>query len=104
MNSIIICAIYAVAKLFKIEVTFVQLLGAFESLYPESLSRTKYNICLFVEEVEMEVEKGYGNIIEFYNSVFVVVNTEYLTEMKKNIPIVLNELNHRLIELNELIE
>lgn len=86
MNSIIICAIYAVAKVFKIEVTFVQLLGAFESLYPESLNRTKFKISLVVEGAEVDVDKKYGNIIEFYNSVFVVVNNDFLNEMKKNIP------------------
>lgn len=85
MNSIVICAIYAVAKLYKIELTFKQLLAAFASLYPESLNRAKYRISLVVENTKTEGEQDSGNIIEFYNSVFVVVNNEYLIEMKKNI-------------------
>ena len=85
MNSIIICSIYAIAKLFKIEVTFLQLLSVFENLYPESLRRTKYNINLTLTEVKVDTEKKTGNIIEFYNFIFVVVNNEYLVKLKKNI-------------------
>lgn len=86
MNSIIICVIYAVAKLFKIEVRFMQLLTAFENRYPESLQRTRNNISLYVEGMDVEMERSTGNIIDFYNGVFVSVNNEFLIQMKKNIP------------------
>ena len=94
MNSIIICSIYAIAKLFKIEVTFLQLLSVFESLYPESLRRTKYNINLTLTEVKVDTEKKAGNIIEFYNFIFVVVNNEYLVKLKKNILSNMSRLLH----------
>ena len=94
MNSIIICSIYAIAKLFKIEVTFLQLLSVFESLYPESLRRTKYNINLTLTEVKVDTEKKAGNIIEFYNFIFVVVNNEYLVKLKKNILLNISRLLH----------
>lgn len=94
MNSIIICSIYAIAKLFKIEVTFLQLLSVFESLYPESLRRTKYNINLTLTEVKVDTEKKAGNIIEFYNFIFVVVNNEYLVKLKKDILSNMSRLLH----------
>lgn len=42
----------------------------------------------------MDTEKKAGNIIEFYNFIFVVVNNEYLVKLKKNILSNMSRLLH----------
>lgn len=73
------------AKLFKVDLGFVKLLNAFASLFPDTLHRVKYNIVMGCEELGIRPEKQRGNIIDFYNNVFVLANNDYLVALKKHI-------------------
>ena len=42
------------------------------------------------EELNIVPEKPRGNIIDFYNNVFVIANNEYLVSLKKDILCSLN--------------
>ena len=90
VDCLLVCSIYAIAKLCKIELGFVALLSGFSKLFPDSLHRVKYNIVMQCEELNIVPEKPRGNIIDFYNHVFVIANNEYLVSLKKDILCSLN--------------
>ena len=66
------------------EVTFAHLIGVFSRLYPDNGLRMKYNIPLMIDGVVATANTS-GNLIEFYNKVFVVMHNDYLGEMQNNI-------------------
>ena len=82
---IIICCLFGVIKLLKFDVTFVQLLKLFETLYPDLIQRAKYDILMKIDEIVTSFDQDRGNIIEFYNNIFVIANNEYLLQIKNNI-------------------
>ena len=85
VNCLIICSLYAIAKLSKIELTFEQLLNAFSQVYPANTQRVKYKLSMQQEGVISDATKPRGNIIDFYNAIFVVTNNDYLIEIRNNI-------------------
>ena len=85
VNCLIICSLYAIAKLSKIELTFEQLLNAFSQVYPANTQRVKYKLSMQQEGVISDATKPRGNIIDFYNAIFVVTNNDYLVEIRNNI-------------------
>ncbi|KAM7457947.1 hypothetical protein BLSTO_01284 [Blastocystis sp. subtype 1] len=78
VDCLLVCSLYSIAKLFKVDLGFVKLLNAFASLFPDTLHRVKYNIVMGCEELGIRPEKQRGNIIDFYNNVFVLANNDYL--------------------------
>lgn len=84
-SCILICCIFGVAKSFKLDVTFVQLLNAFGLLYPSLIQRAKYDILMKIDEIVTGYDQDRGNIIDFYNNIFVIANNEFLVQMKNNI-------------------
>lgn len=82
---ILICCLFGIIKLFKFEITFIQLLKTFESIYPDLIQRTKYDIVMKIDEIVTGFDQDRGNIIEFYNHIFVIANNEYLVQIKNNI-------------------
>ena len=85
VDCLLVCSLYSIAKLFKVDLGFVKLLNAFASLFPDTLHRVKYNIVMGCEELGIRPEKQRGNIIDFYNNVFVLANNDYLVALKKHI-------------------
>ena len=84
-SCILICCLFGIIKLFKFDITFVQLLNVFGTLYPNLIRRAKYDIVMKVDEIVTGFEEERGNIIEFYNNIFVIANNEYLVQIKNNI-------------------
>ena len=85
VNCLIICSLYAIAKLAKIELTFEQLLNAFSQVYPANTQRVKYKLSMQQEGIISDATRTRGNIIDFYNAIFVVNNNDYLIEIRNNI-------------------
>ena len=85
VNCLIICSLYAIAKLSKIELTFEQLLNAFSQVYPANTQRVKYKLSMQQEGVISDATKPRGNIIDFYNAIFVVTNNDYLIEIRNSL-------------------
>lgn len=85
VNCLIICSLYAIAKLAKIDLTFEQLLTAFSQVYPANIQRVKYKLSMQQEGVISDATRTRGNIIDFYNAIFVVTNNDYLIEIRNDI-------------------
>ena len=84
-SCILICCIFGIIKLFRIDMTFVQLLNVYGTLYPSAIHRAKYDIDMKVEEIVTSYDHDRGNIIEFYNNIFVIANNKYLVDIKNHI-------------------
>lgn len=83
VNCLLVCSLYAIAKLAKVELTFKQILDVFSRLYPEGIGRVTYHVSMQMDGVAAEPKKG--SIIDFYNNVFVASNNDYLVGIKRNI-------------------
>jgi len=82
VNTLLVCSLYAVAKLAKAELTFKQILDAFARLFPEDIGRVTHHVSL---RAEGSLDARRGSIIDFYNTVFVAANNDYLVSIKRNI-------------------
>ena len=80
----IACCIYAIARLVRIDVAFSQLTTVFSRLYPDNGPRMKYNLSLAMEGVPA-TSNTQGNLIDFYNKVFVTLHNDYLGELQRYI-------------------
>lgn len=102
VNCLLVCSLYAVAKLAKVELTFKQILDVFSRLFPEGIGRVTYHVSMSVEGAP-ETKKG--SIIDFYNKVFVVSNNDYLVSIKRNIHYdSLISLFHTCFELTSTVD
>lgn len=82
VDTLLVCSLYAVAKLAKAELTFKQILDAFARLFPEDIGRVTHHVPL---RSEGSLDARRGSIIDFYNTVFVAANNDYLVGIKRNI-------------------
>lgn len=84
VDCLLVCSLYSIAKLFKVDLGFVKLLNAFASLFPDTLHRVKYNIVMGCEEWASagETARQHHRLLQH---VFVLANNDYLVALKKHI-------------------